>query len=129
MSSPSKELLPERTLTISVAKACDNESFLHAPAARAAHRRIGVRLWQIPPRSPDLNPVEKYWSWLRRTLRTKDLADFAARRPPLGKMAYTQRVRRVFASAPSQAVARKIASGLRKVCAEVVHRNGAASRG
>ena len=36
---------------------CDNEAFMRAPLATAAHRRLGVQLWQIPPRSPDLNPV------------------------------------------------------------------------
>ena len=39
---------------------CDNESFLRAPAAAAAHARARVELWHIPPRSPDLNLVERF---------------------------------------------------------------------
>ena len=42
----------------------------------------------IPPRSTDLRPVEKFWSWLRRKLRAMDLKDAVAKRPVLGKMAY-----------------------------------------
>ena len=41
---------------------CDNESFLTAPQSRAEYKKLGVRLWPIPPRSPGLNPVEKIWS-------------------------------------------------------------------
>jgi hypothetical protein len=47
---------------------CDNESFLDTDESRSAHRRAGIRLWHIPARSPDLNPIEKFWSWLRYAL-------------------------------------------------------------
>jgi transposase len=47
---------------------CDNESFLTAVSSRAAHRAAKVNMWHIPPRSPDLNPVEKFWGWLRKEL-------------------------------------------------------------
>ena len=46
---------------------CDNESFLKK--ARATHttlREYDISLWHVPARSPDLNPVEKFWAWLRR---------------------------------------------------------------
>ena len=47
---------------------CDGEKFLHSRRAVDACRRQKVRLLKVPPRSPDLNPVEKFWSWLRREL-------------------------------------------------------------
>jgi hypothetical protein len=108
---------------------CDNESFLRAPRSRTAHDALRVRLWQIPARSPDLNPVEKYWGWLRRQLRAQDLADLAAKRPVLIKAAYRKRIKATVSSARSRRVARAYVRGLRKVCLEVIRRKGAATRG
>ena len=64
---------------------CDNETFLDAPPSIAAHGRARVELWHIPAKSPDLNPAEKFWSWLRRRLRAMDSADLSARRAPVQK--------------------------------------------
>ena len=108
---------------------CDNETFLNARKTQRAYRDAGVNLWQIPPRSPDLNPVEKSWSWLRRKLRALDLKVAVAKRPVLGKMAYKRRVRSVCSSQQAQRVAKACARGLRKVCEEVVRNKGAATRG
>ena len=95
----------------------------------SAYRDAGVALWQIPPRSPDLNPVEKLWSWLRRKLRAMDLKDAVAKRPVLGKMAYTSRVRSVAYSQQAQRVAKACTLGLKKVCREVIRKKGAATTG
>ena len=108
---------------------CDNETFLNASKTQRAYRDAGVNLWQIPPRSPDLNPVEKFWSWLRRKLRALDLKDAVDKRPVLGKMAYKRRVRSVCSSQQAQRVAKACARGFRKVCQEVVRNKGAATRG
>ena len=83
----------------------------------------------IPPRSTDLNPVEKFWSWLRRKLRAMDLKDAVATPPVLGKMAYKRRLRSVCSSQQAQQVAKACARGFRKVCQEVVRNTGAATRG
>jgi transposase len=107
---------------------CDNESFIDSDVARAAHRRAKVRLWQIPARSPDLNPVEKFWSWLRRRLRKLDLQDLREAKPVMGRAAYTRRVRQVLKSHAAQKAAASCARGLRKVCLEVIKKKGAASR-
>ena len=107
----------------------DNERFLRTALAGAAHRRAGVKLWRIPAKSPDLNPAEKYWSWLRWKLRALDLADALKKRPVLSKMAYKARVRSVCRSKRSQAVASACAIGLKKVCKEVIKKKGAATRG
>ena len=107
---------------------CDNESFLRAPAAAAAHARARVELWHIPPRSPDLNPVEKFWSWLRARLRAMDLADLKARRVPVRKAVFEARVRSLARTVRAKRVAASIFKGLRKTCVEVLRKRGAGSR-
>ena len=86
-------------------------------------------MWKTPAKSPDLNPIEKFWAWLRRQLRARDFKDLKAGRPVPGKTAYRQRVRNILRSAKAQTHAAACARGLRKVCAEVVKKHGAASRG
>ena len=93
----------------------------------AAYRSKRIELWDVPPKSPDLNPVEMFWGWLRKRLRTMDLADMRKKRRPLGKAAYTARVKGVMRSQRAQAVAVKCAGRLRKACQEVVARKGAAA--
>ena len=70
---------------------CDNESFLRKSTCMRAYAAKGVHLWAVPPRSPDLNPVEMFWGWLRRQLRLKDLSDLRRKIVPLGKTAYLTR--------------------------------------
>ena len=108
---------------------CDNERFLRASASRAAYGRHNVTLWDIPKWSPDLNPVEKFWGWLRKQLRRLDLADMKAKRPVLTVPQYRSRVRGVMRTQKAQQVARSCTQGLRKVCREVVRKNGARTRG
>ena len=108
---------------------CDNESFLSARVCQDIYRKQRVVLWKIPARSPDLNPVEKFWHWLRKELRRRDLADLVNKRPVLGKIAYKTRIRAVIRSAKAQRVAKNYAAGLRKVCKEVVEKKGAMARG
>lgn len=108
---------------------CDNEKFLHSPAVKDAHKAAGMALWHIPPRSPDLNPIERFWSWLRRRLLALDLKDAAARRPTPGKMLYRQRVRTVLRSRRAREVAIACYRGLRQVCQQVVDAKGGAVHG
>ena len=105
---------------------CDNESFLRSPLAREAHRRAQIKLWKMPPRSPDLNPIEKYWSWLRRALLRKDLEDLRKGRPVPGRTAYVARVRAINRSQRAQAVAASCAKGLKRVCQLVAEKRGVA---
>ena len=86
-------------------------------------------MWRIPACSPDLNPIARFWSWLRRTLRVKDLAGVVAKRPVLGKSAYIARVRRVLKARRAQTCAANCVKSLRKVCLEVAQKKGAASSG
>ena len=105
---------------------CDNESFLRSPPARAAHRRAAVELWKMPPRSPDLNPIEKYWSWLRRRIHKQDLQDLRQGKPVPGRMAYIARIRAINRSVQAQAVAARCAQGFRKVCRLIDQNKGIA---
>lgn len=107
---------------------CDNESFLNAAVSQAAYRNADVKLWQIPPKSPDLNPVEMFWGWLRRRLRTMDLKDLRAKRAPLGKAAYQRRVMQICNTKKAQSVAASYARRLKKVAQEIVEKKGAAAR-
>ena len=106
---------------------CDNEGFLTTGVCSQAHRRAGVKLWRIPPRSPDCNPIERFWAWLKKKLRRMDLADLQAVRRAMGRVAYTARVKRVLRSKKAQDVAAADARSLRKVCKQIVKRKGAAS--
>lgn len=109
---------------------CDNERFLDAPDSQAAYRRCAVRLrlWHVPAHSPDLNPVEKFWAWLRKQLRLRDLQDLRFGMPPLDRTAYRARVRALCRTARAQRVAASCAKGLKKTCKEVVLKKGAAAR-
>ena len=85
------------------------------------------KFWDLLPKSPDLNPVEMFWGWIRRKLRTMDLADLRTKRPPLDKAAYIARVKGIMRSKKAQTVAKGYAARLRKTCKQVVDRRGAAA--
>ena len=97
---------------------------------KAAHKKAKVRLWQIPAKSPDFNPVEKFWAWLRKKLGKMDLDDLVNDRPVPGATAYKERVRRVLKSPKAQQVAKNIFRGFRKTALDIQKRRGqAAARG
>ena len=75
-----------------------------------------------------MNPIEKFWGWLRKKLRAADMKDMQARRPVLGKMAYRARIRSICKSRQAQRVAASYTLGLRKVCQQVINKEGAASK-
>ena len=77
---------------------CDNESFLRHESSLRACAAKHVLLWGVPAKSPDLNPIEMFWGWVRRQLRLKDLEDMREKRPVLGKTAYKVRVKNLFRS-------------------------------
>ena len=108
---------------------CDNESFLKAPQSRQAHRREHVSLCHIPPRSPDLNPVEKFWAHVRRWLRAMDLADLRAGRPAVQKTVLKERVRSLLRSVRAKRAAQNTFKSLRKTCKEVIEKRGASTWG
>ena len=93
-----------------------------------AYAKKRILIWDVPPKSPDLNPIEMFWGWVRRQLRLKDLADLRMKRPPLGKTAYIQRVNTLFRSAKAQGVAKNMARRFWKTCKEVLEKKGGAAR-
>ena len=106
---------------------CDNETFLNARLCRPQHARRNIVLWQVPAKSPDLNPVEKYWSYLRRRLRDMDLDDLAKGKPAATKTQYRRRIRSIGQTQGAKRVARNLIKGLRNVCLQVRERRGARS--
>ena len=91
------------------------------------HERGRIELMHIPPRSPDLNPIERYWAWLRKRLRYKDLADLRAGRPLLNKFAMKARVKALVRTRDSKKVAKRHFLSFRKTCALVAQSKGAHS--
>lgn len=108
---------------------CDNERFLDANDSKQAYTARSISLLHVPPQSPDLNPIEKYWSWLRRVLRRMDLADLHAGRPAATPQLLKSRIHAISRSQKSTVVARNCVQGLRKVCQEVIRKKGARSAG
>ena len=106
---------------------CDNEKFLDARESKTAYAACSVELWHVPPRSPDLNPIEKCWSWLPKQLKVQDLADLHAKRRTPNKAAYTARIRALLRTQRAQNVAKACAKSLNHVCKVVVSKKGAAS--
>jgi len=56
--------LPERAVIV-----MDNATFHRKRKLISLAQRQGHRLIFLPPYSPELNPIENYWSWLKRYLR------------------------------------------------------------
>ena len=106
---------------------CDNERFLEAPASRAVHARQHVRLCHVPRHSPDLNPVELFWGWLRKQLRRMDMADFIRGRPPVTRAGLKARVRGLVQTLRAKRVAAQCFLSLAKTCQAVKRKRGAAS--
>lgn len=108
---------------------CDNETFIKAKVCRQFYKKKHIVLMPIPPKCPDLNPIEQFWGWLRRRLRLRDLEDLRKGRPVIGKTAYRVRVKAILRSKAAQNVAKAKFNRLKKVCQEVFLKKGAASRG
>ena len=47
----------------------DNASFHSQRRLFSAAQNAGCKLLFLPPYSPELNPIEKFWAWLKRFLR------------------------------------------------------------
>ena len=47
----------------------DNASFHSKKRLISVAQNAGFRLLFLPPYSPELNPIEKFWAWLKRFLR------------------------------------------------------------
>ena len=63
----SNQLLP--SLDKGTVIVMDNASFHSKKRLLSAAQFAGCRLLFLPPYSPELNPIEKFWAWLKRFLR------------------------------------------------------------
>ena len=53
----------------------DNASFHKSQKTRALIESVGCKVIFLPPYSPDLNPIEKFWANMKRWIKGK-IADF-----------------------------------------------------
>ena len=86
-----------------------------------------IMLMKLPPRPPDLNPVERFWGWLRKALLRMDLTDLQEKRPVPGKLAYKERIRRLLKTKRAQTAAANYARSWHGVCKLGVKNKGGAS--
>ena len=63
----SNQLLP--SLEQGTVIVMDNASFHSKKRLLLAAQNAGCSLLFLPPYSPELNPIEKFWAWLKRFLR------------------------------------------------------------
>ena len=63
-----KKLLP--ALPPGAVIVMDNASFHRKSQLIRVAQNHGFRLIFLPPYSPELNPIENFWAWLKRTLRS-----------------------------------------------------------
>ena len=107
---------------------CDGERFLRSKSSRKACADCNVALWQLPPKSPDINPVGRFGGWLRKRLLLKDPGDLQARRPVLSLTAYKARVRGIMRTKMASTRAAKFAGDFRRVCTAVFSKKGARAK-
>lgn len=48
----------------------DNASFHKSEKTRTLIEQAGCKLLFLPPYSPDLNPIEKFWAWFKKKVRS-----------------------------------------------------------
>ena len=63
-----KQLLP--ALSPGAVVVMDNASFHRKVQRTAVAQKYGFHLIFLPPYSPELNPIENFWAWLKRQLRS-----------------------------------------------------------
>ena len=49
----------------------DNASFHKSPKTRDLIESVGCKLIFLPPYSPDLNPIEKFWANMKRWIKER----------------------------------------------------------
>ena len=63
-----KQLLP--ALPPDTVVVMDNASFHRKARLISVAQKYGFRLIFLPPYSPEFNPIENFWAWLKRYLRS-----------------------------------------------------------
>lgn len=73
------------TLEVGDIVVMDNLSVHKNTAARTAIEEAGAEIWDLPPYSPDLNPIEKMWSKVKAFLRKMKARDPQALDEAIGR--------------------------------------------
>ena len=73
------KLLPGTTLVL------DNASIHKGGKIESIVKKAGCKLLYLSPYSPDFNPIELFWAWLKRQLRQEGPRDDAARAKAVNK--------------------------------------------
>ena len=60
-----KELKPGQTVIL------DNVSFHKSPRTKELIESVGCKILFLPPYSPDLNPIEKFWANMKRWVKSQ----------------------------------------------------------
>ena len=60
-----KELMPGQVVVM------DNAAFHKSPKIRELIESVGCKLIYLPPYSPDLNPIEKFWGNMKKWIKQK----------------------------------------------------------
>jgi len=60
-----KELVPGQFVVM------DNASFHKAQKTKVLIEPVGCKIIFLPPYSPDLNPIEKFWANMKRWIKNK----------------------------------------------------------
>ena len=107
------QLKPVKTKRLRVL--CDNERLLDTKDARQPYWANQAVLEHIPASPLGLNPVDKFWGWLRQRLLEQDLEDLNKRRDVPGKQQYKNRVLQICNSKAAKTVANNYLLGLRNV--------------
>lgn len=63
------------TLKVGQKLVIDNATFHKGGRIEALVKQAGCEVWYLPPYSPDLNKIERCWSWLKSRIR-KQISNF-----------------------------------------------------
>ena len=91
------------------------------------HHASQSLLEKLVVNSLDLNPVEKFWGWVRKRLLELDLENLNKKRCIPSKQQYKKRVLQICNSKAAKTVANNYLLGLRNVCEKVLKKKGYAS--
>ena len=96
-----------------------------AKASMGARKAAKTAPWDVPAKSPDLDPVETFWPWLRKKINSSDHEGLRKKRRRSRRTARAARAKKVLRSVKAQTAAKNVAGRFRAPCKEVVDRDGA----
>ena len=95
----------------------DNATPHTCQVANAAKQELGLRRINWPSKSPDLNPIEHVWSWMKRNLRRQ-------LKPEDTLQLLEEKVSRVWDEVPVQIINQLVSSMTARVAATIQNKGG-----